>query len=121
MVRYTQESKQDPVRMIRCSQTTAAIATGTKSSDTMAGRRFAPVTVLTDETTILGASVAQWDELLTAGFVEAFPKKPASNDLLNKKALPAKLQNPLDALQPHSNRFDCILGGCVLPPPAKPC
>jgi hypothetical protein len=52
----------------------------------MTKRHFAPVTVLTDETTVLGAAVAQWDELLTTGFVEALPKKPVSNEPLSKKS-----------------------------------
>ncbi len=64
----------------------------------MTKRRFASATVLTDKTTILGASVAKWDELLTAGFVEALPKDPASNDLLNKKSTASQTTKPVGRL-----------------------
>lgn len=64
----------------------------------MTRRRFAPVTVLTDETAILGVPVAQWNELLTAGFVEALPKDAASNDLLNKQSTVNQTTKPVERL-----------------------
>ena len=61
----------------------------------MTRRRFAPVTVLTDETTILGAPVAEWKKLLTAGFADALPKDCLPEDLRNTKNTAEQIAPPI--------------------------
>ena len=40
----------------------------------MLKRNFAPQTTLQDDSMVMGVSVAQWNDVLTTGFVQSLPK-----------------------------------------------
>ncbi len=40
----------------------------------MPKRNFAPQTTLQDDSMVMGVSVAQWNDVLTTGFVQSLPK-----------------------------------------------
>jgi hypothetical protein len=40
----------------------------------MLKRNFAPQTTLQDDSLVMGVSVAQWNDVLTTGFVQSLPK-----------------------------------------------
>jgi hypothetical protein len=69
-------------------------------------RRFAAKSVLQPDTMILGIPVAQWDEILTAGFVQSLPSDAATTNTVVSKENTCKegpLQSPHLANGTHEN------------------